>query len=113
MAERTVLALKMREFHRTYDLLATPALAVTAFEAGRNVPRDYPDDAKWTSWTPFTYPFNLTQQPTCSVPCGLAEDGLPVGLQFVGPSFREDLVFRAAAAYEAARGPIAWPDLEN
>ena len=39
----------------------------------------------WTSWTPYTYPFNLTQQPALSVPCGFTPAGLPVGLQIVGP----------------------------
>ncbi len=111
MAARTELALKMREFHRRFDILLTPALAEPAFTAGKLVPDHYPEDAAWTSWTPFTYPFNMTQQPAGVVNCGFTDDGLPVGLQIVAPSFREDLVFRAAAAYEAVRGPIAWPSL--
>jgi len=35
------------------------------------------------SWSPFTYPFNLTQQPAASVPCGFTKSGLPVGLQLL------------------------------
>jgi Asp-tRNA(Asn)/Glu-tRNA(Gln) amidotransferase A subunit family amidase len=38
-------------------------------------------------WTPFSYPFNLTQQPACTIPCGFTSDGLPIGLQLVGPMF--------------------------
>ena len=56
----------------------------------------------WTSWTPFTFPFNLTQQPAGTVPCGFTADGLPVGLQVVGPRYGDALVLGAMAAYEAA-----------
>jgi aspartyl-tRNA(Asn)/glutamyl-tRNA(Gln) amidotransferase subunit A len=51
-----------------------------------------------------TIPCNLTGMPAISVPCGFA-DGLPVGLQIMGPAFAEALVLRVAAAYEAAN---AW-----
>jgi aspartyl-tRNA(Asn)/glutamyl-tRNA(Gln) amidotransferase subunit A len=63
-------------------------------------------------WTPFSYPFNLTQQPACSIPCGLTSDGLPIGLQIVGPMFGDALVLRAARAYESGN-PIAMPDLNK
>jgi aspartyl-tRNA(Asn)/glutamyl-tRNA(Gln) amidotransferase subunit A len=59
-------------------------------------------------WTPFSYPFNLTQQPACSIPCGLTSAGLPIGLQLVGPMFGDALVLRAARAYETAQ-PIPRP----
>jgi aspartyl-tRNA(Asn)/glutamyl-tRNA(Gln) amidotransferase subunit A len=51
-----------------------------------------------------TVPCNLTGMPAASVPCGFA-DGLPVGLQIMGPAFAESTVLRVAAAYEAA---TAW-----
>jgi aspartyl-tRNA(Asn)/glutamyl-tRNA(Gln) amidotransferase subunit A len=54
----------------------------------------------WTQWSPFTYLFNITQSPAISVPCGLTDDGLPVGLQLVGPSRSDELVLRAASAFE-------------
>jgi aspartyl-tRNA(Asn)/glutamyl-tRNA(Gln) amidotransferase subunit A len=53
-------------------------------------------------WTPFSYPFNLTQQPAITVPCGLSSQGLPIGLQLVGPMFDDALVLRAARAFESA-----------
>ena len=39
----------------------------------------------------------------CSVPCGLTKDGLPAGLQIVGPKHADALVLRAARAYESTR----------
>ena len=89
------------EFHQTYDLLLTPSLAVAAFKAGTLTPRER-DDPKWITWSPFSYPFNMTKQPAASVPCGFTSDGLPVGLQIVGPMLADHLVLRAAYAYQQA-----------
>ncbi len=97
--ERVVLGELMMEFHQTYDLLLTPSLAVAAFETGTFSPRET-DDPKWITWSPFTYPFNMTKQPAASVPCGFTADGLPVGLQIVGPMFADHLVLRASQAYQ-------------
>jgi aspartyl-tRNA(Asn)/glutamyl-tRNA(Gln) amidotransferase subunit A len=57
----------------------------------------------WIDWSPFTYPFNITQQPAASVPCGLTRDGLPIGLQIVGPSHEDAHVLAAARAFENAQ----------
>src|SRR4051812_19971244 len=100
MAVRNDLGTLMGAFHRRYDLLLTPTLPIPAFEAGADVPAGYA--GTWTSWTPFTYPFNLTQQPAASVPCGLTPDGLPVGLQIVGPRHADGRVLAAAHAFQQA-----------
>ena len=81
---RGAYASQMRVFMERYDFLLTPSVAVTAFDVGKISP--YADDGSWPSWTPFSYPFNLTQQPAASVPCGRTREGLPVGLQIVGPA---------------------------
>jgi aspartyl-tRNA(Asn)/glutamyl-tRNA(Gln) amidotransferase subunit A len=94
---RAAYASKMRVFMEDYDLLLTPSLAVTAFEVGKVTP--YEGTGSWPSWTPFSVPFNLTQQPAASVPCGYV-NGLPVGLQIVGRSFDDWSVLQAAKAYE-------------
>ena len=91
----------MRRFE-TYDLLLTPSLPLPAFEAGRLMPPDGDWGDSWTNWAPFSYPFNLTQQPAAAVPCGLTKAGLPVSLQIVGPIGADDLVLRASRAYEQA-----------
>lgn len=100
-AQRGELGVRMSLFHEKYDLLLMPTLPILAFEAGRDVPEDWPD-VDWPSWTPFSYPFNLTQQPAASVPCGFTRSGLPIGLQIVGAKYADDLVLRAAHAYESA-----------
>ncbi|WP_405583154.1 amidase [Streptomyces sp. NBC_01092] len=98
---RMALGRRMGRFHDAYDLLLTPTLPITAFEAGAEVPKGS-GHRRWTGWTPFTYPFNLTQQPAATVPVGTDGDGLPVGLQIVAARHRDDLVLRAAhALYEA------------
>lgn len=102
--QRNALATRMAEFHTRYDLLLTPTLATTAFEAGRLTPADGRFGDDWIAWTPFSYPFNITQQPAATVPCGLSDEGLPVGLQIVGPYGSDALVLRAARAFEAAFG---------
>ncbi|WP_338696825.1 amidase [Streptomyces sp. Q6] len=98
---RMELGRRMGAFHSTYEVLITPSLPITAFEAGAEVPRGS-GLRRWTGWTPFTYPFNLTQQPAASVPVGRDRDGLPVGLQVVAARHADALVLRVAhALYEA------------
>ena len=101
VARRDELGIRMSRFHGEWDLLVTPTLPIPAFAAGREVPDGWPLQG-WPSWTPFTYPFNLTQQPAASVPCGFTAQGLPIGLQIVGPRYGDALVLRAARAFEAA-----------
>ncbi|MGQ7787620.1 amidase [Nesterenkonia sp. K-15-9-6] len=102
-ATRMDLGVRMGTFHERYDLLVTPTMPITAFDKTRQAPEGWPSDL-WTSWTPYTYPFNMTQQPAASVPCGVAADGMPVGLQIVGARTQDRLVLRAARAYEQASG---------
>ena len=66
--------------------------------------------AGFPSWMPYTSPFNLTKNPSCSISCGSA-DGLPIGLQVTGSLFGGLLVLQACRAYEEAAGPI-WPSPE-
>ena len=77
---RDALGRHMQLFHRDYDLLITPQLPITAFAAGREVP-DGCSMTRWWEWSPLTYPFNLTQQPAASLPCGFTRAGLPAALQ--------------------------------
>jgi aspartyl-tRNA(Asn)/glutamyl-tRNA(Gln) amidotransferase subunit A len=95
---------EVRAFMERYDALLTPTMPCMPFPAGDDRPGEL--DGKPTtnfSWTPFTYPFNVTGQPAASVPCGFTSDGLPVGLQIVG-RLRDDVtVLKLAAGFEEAR----------
>jgi len=106
---RGELGSHMRQFMQRFDLLVTPAMPGPAFDA---LPAGHaPMNAEaMLGWSPFSYPFNLTQQPACTIPCGLTAEGLPIGLQLVGPMFGDALVLRAARAYESVR-PIPRPRL--
>lgn len=99
--EAMALRERMANFHQKYDLLLTPSLPITAFKTGREVPEDWPH-TRWPTWTPFTYPFNMTGQPALSVPCGFDHVGLPIGLQLIGARFNDALVLQAGYAYQQA-----------
>lgn len=99
--ESMALRERMAHFHQKYDLLLTPSLPITAFKTGREVPEDWPS-TRWPTWTPFTYPFNMTGQPGLSVPCGFDKAGLPISLQLVGARYNDALVLQAGYAYQQA-----------
>ncbi|MEV6394910.1 amidase [Streptomyces sp. NPDC051907] len=108
---RMELGRRMGRFHVSYDLLVTPTLPITAFEAGVETPARS-GHRRWTGWTPFTYPFNMTQQPAATVPCGVDESGLPVGVQLIGARHADALVLRAAhALYESGAARLPRPRL--
>jgi aspartyl-tRNA(Asn)/glutamyl-tRNA(Gln) amidotransferase subunit A len=107
--EREQLGVRMNQFHEKWDLLLTPTTPLAAFQAGVECPV-MADGSRWTDWTPFTYPFNLTRQPAASLPCGFTAAGLPAGLQIVGPSYGDAAVLRAARAFEKLR-PFKMPSL--
>lgn len=107
---REAFSRRMCQLHRDYDLLLTPQLAVTAFEAGHEVPPGA-HRKRWWEWSPFTYPFNLSQQPCATVPCGFTPAGLPVALQLVGNKFADQRVLQAARAFESAK-PFVMPRVD-
>ncbi|WP_459547187.1 amidase [Nocardia sp. X0981] len=94
------VAITMGTFHTAYDILITPTMPITAFEAGHDVPPGS-GMSGWPEWTPYTYPFNLTQQPALSIPVGRTSEGLPVGMQIVGPRHSDDLVLAVGRYAEA------------
>jgi len=111
-AVRTEVAEAVRSTFDRYDLLVAPTLAVPPVENaddGYTVgPSEVDDEAvdPHLGWC-LTYPFNFTGHPAASIPAGFTDDGLPVGLQIVGPRFAEDRVLAASAAFERVR---PWTD---
>jgi aspartyl-tRNA(Asn)/glutamyl-tRNA(Gln) amidotransferase subunit A len=99
---RSDFGARMKAIHKKYDLLVLPTMPQVAFDVGLDYPGE--QDGSWkANWTPFTFPFNLTGQPACSIPCGISSEGLPVGMQIVGPVRGELAVLQAARAYESAK----------
>ena len=92
-----------------FELLMTPAVAVPDSDA-RPAGQAQMTPEAMLGWTHFSYPFNLGQQPACSIPIGLTHAGMPTGLQLVGPMFGDALVLRAARAFESLI-PIPRPPL--
>lgn len=93
-AARAKLVTIFHRLHLDYDILLTPTMPSTAPAADTTYHSAAFD--RWDDAVPFTLPFNLTGQPAASLPVGVAENGLPVGLQVVATHFREDLVLRAS-----------------
>jgi aspartyl-tRNA(Asn)/glutamyl-tRNA(Gln) amidotransferase subunit A len=88
---------RLGQFFESHDLLILPATPLPAvrIDALGVADQEY-------NWTQFTAPFNMTGVPALSVPCGFTAEGLPIGLQIVGPAWSEALVLRAGYAYERA-----------
>ncbi|KAA2255925.1 amidase [Solihabitans fulvus] len=99
-------------FFTEYDLLVTPTLGQLPAPHGT---LQYNDPGHTvTSWLqglfeygPFTALFNVSSEPAISLPLGQSASGLPIGVQFVAPYGREDLLFRLAAQLELA---APWKD---
>ena len=94
----------IHRFFEEWDFLLTPAVSVAAFPADLLQPAHWPQhEWDWLMWAEFSYPFNLSGNPACSIPCGFTPEGLPVGLQIVGRRFDDLGVLQMAARFEAAR----------
>lgn len=90
-----------------WDLLVMPTMPLTAFDAEAEVPAGGEHDAPlpWITWTPYTYPFNITGQPALTLPTGLAAGRMPVGVQVVGPWGADERVLAFAARLEEGLAP--------
>jgi amidase len=94
---------KMRQFFSSHDLLITPCVAVPPFSADINYPTEIGGRpvATYLDWLVATFLVSLTGLPAASVPCGLSDRGLPVGLQIVGPQFGEERVLGMARVVQS------------
>jgi aspartyl-tRNA(Asn)/glutamyl-tRNA(Gln) amidotransferase subunit A len=101
-AVKNALGTTMGLFHESHDVLLTPAVPIPPFDVAHDVPPGSGMQS-WPDWTPYTYPFNMTQQPAATVTAGLTSDGLPVGLQVIGPRYSDDLALAVCRLLEAER----------
>jgi aspartyl-tRNA(Asn)/glutamyl-tRNA(Gln) amidotransferase subunit A len=94
---------RLVELFHDVRLLVTPTCAAVpplrSLEASGMI-----NGAVDANWVRFTYPFNMTRSPAATVCAGLSADGLPVGLQLVGPQHADLVVIRSAGALETALG---------
>jgi aspartyl-tRNA(Asn)/glutamyl-tRNA(Gln) amidotransferase subunit A len=106
-----VRTLIRRDFERAFehcDVIVTPVAPTTAFNLGEKTA----DPLQMYLSDIFTISVNLAGLPGLSVPCGYDSGGMPIGLQLIGPPFGEEMILRAADAYEnsaaIARRPARW-----
>ncbi len=81
---------------KDFDCIVSPTTPTEAFKIGEKADKPlqmYLSDI-------FTIPANLTGMPAISVPNGLGDNGLPLGLQIMADAFREDVIFKVASAFE-------------
>ena len=109
---RNRLWLLFHDFFQKYDYLLTPTMAVPPFPVEQN----YPDTIAgrkmktYIDWIAPTFVISMTGLPAGSVPCGLDETGLPVGMQVIGPPFGEERVLRLMRVIQERR-EIGLPEL--
>ena len=99
-------ALIKKEFDKafeTYDVILGPAAPTTAPKLGTSLS----DPLKMYLGDIYTISVNLAGLPGISVPVGMDQKGLPVGMQLIGNAFAEKTLIRAAYTYECAAGKEA------
>ena len=102
---RTLIAEDFRQAYESVDVILTPTTPAPAFPMGEKMDDPivmYLNDV-------FTVPASLAGQPAVSVPAGLSEQGLPLGLQLIGRAFDEETLLRAADVLEDAAHFTAEP----
>jgi aspartyl-tRNA(Asn)/glutamyl-tRNA(Gln) amidotransferase subunit A len=102
---RTVISREFAAAFERFDVLVSPTSPTVAFKLGEKTENPlamYLADV-------LTIPPNMAGLPGLSIPCGLSE-GLPVGLQLIGPQFSENTLFRAGHALEQAIGFDSVPE---
>jgi len=106
LGKRAAVGAAVRQFFDRYDLLLSPTMPIPAAFAE---PRDdgAPDPTNYRDWLTYTWAFNLTRNPSASIPCGFAS-GLPIGLMVTGALYDDLGVLQACHAYEQAAG-APWP----
>ncbi|MBI1200906.1 MAG: amidase [Rhodopseudomonas sp.] len=109
---RAALFQKFRALFENYDLLVMPASPVKQFPVEQNFPTEVNGKKleNYTDWIAGSFLITLMSLPGGSVPAGKTADGLPVGMQIVGPRFTEPKILSLAKLIQQLH-PIGWPPL--
>lgn len=114
MFTRSMLFKRMQGLFDGADLFVTPTITRTALPLDTDLFDPFEMDGKLyegirTHWYPWTMLFNMTGHPAITLPCGLARDGLPTGIQFVTRFGSDDELLRYASVFEIATETIGQP----
>jgi aspartyl-tRNA(Asn)/glutamyl-tRNA(Gln) amidotransferase subunit A len=93
---RTLIKRDFDEAYKTVDVIACPVAPTTAFKKGEHTGDPlamYLEDV-------FTLPINLAGVPGLAFPVGFDSNHLPIGMQLLGPHFKEEVLFKTAHAYQ-------------
>lgn len=96
--KRNVIDL-MEKFFLKYNILILPTVAILPFDVSSNVPHKRAFK-EWHEWAPLTWIFNITNQPSLSIPVGFSQSGLPIGMQIIGRPFDDIKVLRVGYMLE-------------
>ena len=100
---RSAYNAQLEDAMEKYDLLLAPSVAVGATGIDQEfVEAGGKQENALSLMSRLTRPFNLTGQPTISIPCGFTSEGMPIGMQLAGRQWQETTALRAAHAYEQA-----------
>jgi aspartyl-tRNA(Asn)/glutamyl-tRNA(Gln) amidotransferase subunit A len=113
VAQRTTVYRRVGALFRRFDFLLSPTLGRPALAVDHDPyePITIAGERAGSirgAWYPYLWPFNLSGHPAISLPCGWSSDGLPIGLQIVGPWHADRRVLALAAHLERER-PCARP----
>ena len=113
LGQRTAMYRRVQALFRRFDFLMSPTISRPALALDHDPfePITIGGEAAGSirgAWYPYLWPFNLSGHPAVSLPCGWSADGLPIGLQIVGPWYADRRVLSLAAQLERER-PCARP----
>lgn len=106
---------RIQRILENHDFIVLPVAPTPAFELGLNYPDSIAGDplSNPLDLVGLTALFNLTGHPAVSIPAGWTDDGLPVGIQIVGPYRRDGTLIGVAAAVERMGDALPWPASEG
>lgn len=102
-----MISVEFDDAFKKCDIILTPTTPYTAFGIGEKVS----DPVAMYAADICTVTVNIAGLPAISVPSGVGEDGMPIGMQLIGPKFSENVLLKAAKGFETAVGGFAIKEL--